>query len=223
LTVSNSDFTRRHLLLRPSLPHVAVVIRIDRLTEPEPPQIRVTHRSINRDSDLGKARALIFGRTYWYPIEHRPTYICGIPGRQNGLHLFLCLELDGQFGVQFLEMELASEPISNSPIAETGSSAGDAVLDDPHAISIFPREPPQRRTGKARCLWCGRAFTPRTTGGSAQRFCSTAHRQSFWVAARRWTMRAIETGLLSVECLKAIQPSVHADRGAFPSETNHAA
>ena len=46
------------------------------------------------------------------------------------------------------------------------------------------------------CLWCDRAFTPRMTGGSAQRFCSTGHRQQFWIAARRWTMRAIEAGLL---------------------------
>jgi hypothetical protein len=25
----------------------------------------------------------------------------------------------------------------------------------------------------ARCLWCGRAFKPRSTGGSAQKFCCT--------------------------------------------------
>jgi hypothetical protein len=45
---------------------------------------------------------------------------------------------------------------------------------------------------------------------SAQRFCSTGHRQQFWIAARRWTMRAIEAGLLSVDCLKASHASVHA-------------
>src|SRR3954447_26087600 len=44
----------------------------------------------------------------------------------------------------------------------------------------------------ARCLWCDRTFSPRMTGGSAQRFCCTGHRQQFWIAARRWTMRAIE-------------------------------
>src|ERR1043166_1388422 len=46
----------------------------------------------------------------------------------------------------------------------------------------------------AHCLWCGRAFRPRTTGGSAQRFCSTEHRHAFWIAARRWTIRALEAG-----------------------------
>jgi len=60
------------------------------------------------------------------------------------------------------------------------------------------------------CLWCGRAFIPRRTGGSAQKFCSTVHRQAFWIAARRWTLLAIDAGLLSVECLKAAQASVHA-------------
>jgi len=69
----------------------------------------------------------------------------------------------------------------------------------------------------ARCLWCGRAFTPRMTGGSAQKFCCTGHRQQFWIAARRWTMRAIEAGLLSVDCLKASHTSVHAAAGAFRS------
>src|ERR1700745_3533360 len=62
----------------------------------------------------------------------------------------------------------------------------------------------------ARCLWCHRIFTPRTTGGSTQRFCCAEHRQQFWIAARRWTMRAIEAGLLSVHCLKASYTRVHA-------------
>ena len=55
---------------------------------------------------------------------------------------------------------------------------------------------------------CG--FRPRSTGGSAQKFRCTEHRQQFWIAARRWTMRAIEAGLLSVDCLKASCTSVHA-------------
>jgi hypothetical protein len=69
---------------------------------------------------------------------------------------------------------------------------------------------PAQESLQARCLWCGRAFTPRATGGSVQKFCCTGHRQQFWIAARRWTMRAIEAGLLSVDCLKASHTSVHA-------------
>jgi hypothetical protein len=36
------------------------------------------------------------------------------------------------------------------------------------------------------------------------------HRQQFWIAARRWTIRAIEAGLLSVDCLKESLMSMHA-------------
>jgi hypothetical protein len=71
-------------------------------------------------------------------------------------------------------------------------------------------EPAQKPTVDAGCLWCDRHFTPRATGGSTQKFCCTGHRQQFWIAARRWTMRAIEAGLLSVDCLKASRTSVHA-------------
>ena len=66
-----------------------------------------------------------------------------------------------------------------------------------------------------RCLWCDRTFALRTTGGSSQKFCCTGHRQQFWIAARRWTMRAIEAGLLSVDCLKASHTSVHAVPGGI--------
>jgi len=81
-------------------------------------------------------------------------------------------------------------------------------------------EPAPEPAPAARCLWCDRTFTPRTTGGSAQKFCCTGHRQQFWIAARRWTMKAIEVGLLSVDCLKASHTSVHAVRGALPVVTD---
>ena len=71
-------------------------------------------------------------------------------------------------------------------------------------------ETAQNPASDGRCLWCDRSFTPRATGGSTQKFCCTGHRQQFWIAARRWTMRAIEAGLLSVDCLKASHASVHA-------------
>ena len=77
--------------------------------------------------------------------------------------------------------------------------------------SVSPAlQPAQNSTSNACCLWCDRIFTSRATGGSAQKFCCTGHWQQFWIAARRWTMRAIEVGLLSVDCLKASHTSVHA-------------
>jgi hypothetical protein len=62
------------------------------------------------------------------------------------------------------------------------------------------------------CPWCGRAFRPRTTGETDQRFCGPGCGHAFWSAARRWVMRAVETGLLTTDVLKAAQSSVHAVR-----------
>jgi hypothetical protein len=108
---------------------------------------------------------------------------------------------------------------SSKPSEPSGSAAAKAVfLPARHTEVPLNRDGPVtaaleldlKPAWDARCLWCGRAFTPRSTGGSAQKFCCSGHRQQFWIAARRWTMRAIEAGLLSVDCLKASHTSVHA-------------
>jgi hypothetical protein len=64
------------------------------------------------------------------------------------------------------------------------------------------------------CLWCERHLRTGRRRGSPKRFCSPAHRNAFWSAARRWTMQAIEAGHLSPEALKATQRGVHAFYGA---------
>jgi hypothetical protein len=91
---------------------------------------------------------------------------------------------------------------NNSEVLILANGSSGSVIAAPEPSSQFLLNPC--------CLWCDRTFTARTTGGSAQRFCCTGHRQQFWIAARRWTMRAIEAGLLSVDCLKASHTSVHA-------------
>src|SRR6266849_3961414 len=112
-------------------------------------------------------------------------------------------------------MEIISERRPNSEILKSAQAIDGHLPDQAPAAPLPAARSPQ----KSHCLWCGRAFMSRATGGSAQRFCSTEHRKAFWTAARRWTMRAIETGLLSVDCLKAIQASVHAARKVVrPSE-----
>ena len=100
-------------------------------------------------------------------------------------------------------------PRNRAVVADRGCGSVTTVL-----------EPARESATDGFCLWCDRTFSPRMTGGSAQRFCSTGHRQQFWIAARRWTMRAIEVGLLSVDCLKASHTSVHAVRGALPVVTH---
>jgi len=52
------------------------------------------------------------------------------------------------------------------------------------------------------CLWCGRAFMPRTTGGHMQRFCSAVCRRALDAAGRRWIAAALGTGTLTVVSLK---------------------
>jgi hypothetical protein len=72
---------------------------------------------------------------------------------------------------------------------------------------------------RACCAWCGRAFAPRTTGGTEQRFCRAACRNAFWSAARSWVLVAFESGLLSTDVLKAAQSSVHAVPMGFQQTT----
>jgi hypothetical protein len=98
------------------------------------------------------------------------------------------------------------------------SNASDVVGSAEGGFATVACAAPRKPALEHDCLWCGRTFTPRVTGGSAQKFCSTGHRQAFWIAARRWTMLAIETGLLSVDCLKSAQASVHAAVWAFRLE-----
>lgn len=70
------------------------------------------------------------------------------------------------------------------------------------------------------CLWCGKSFRPRTTGGSAQRFCCSGHRHEFGSAARRWAVKLIEVGLISPETLKVARTSVRAVHDPLERETD---
>jgi hypothetical protein len=67
----------------------------------------------------------------------------------------------------------------------------------------------------ASCPCCGRAFRPRTTGGTDQRFCGAGCRHAFWSATRSWVALAFQTGLLTADALKAAQSSVHAVSAGF--------
>ena len=125
---------------------------------------------------------------------------------------------DALFKVVLFQLENLPE-ILNKPAEWSTSEAVKPEYEPPSQTVVYvdlSRESvvvglePAQKSLEARCLWCGRAFTPRATGGSSQKFCSAGHRQQFWIAARRWTMRAIDAGLLSVDCLKASHASVHA-------------
>ena len=52
------------------------------------------------------------------------------------------------------------------------------------------------------CPWCDNPFTPRTDGGSPQKFCSAPCRKKFHVACRVWAEDQVWRGLLPVSSLK---------------------
>ena len=115
--------------------------------------------------------------------------------------------------VHDLLVSMISEVITTSPyllISAAPKLAGHSVVASHAGDSSVTQalQPAHQPALDARCLWCGQVFKPRATGGSAQKFCCTGHRQEFWIAARRWTMRAIDA--VSVDCLKASHTSVHA-------------
>lgn len=57
---------------------------------------------------------------------------------------------------------------------------------------------------RTRCAWCGQAFSPRSSGGKAQKFCKTRCRRAFHSVARIWAEREIAEGRLSVEELRVV-------------------
>ncbi len=57
-------------------------------------------------------------------------------------------------------------------------------------------------SNKPQCTWCDELFTPRGTGGRAQKFCKPRCRQSYHTAGRAFVKTAVENGSLSVSDLK---------------------
>ncbi len=58
------------------------------------------------------------------------------------------------------------------------------------------------RPNNHRCLWCNEPYRYRSTGGRAQRFCSSDCRVEFFSAARQWAIEAIERGELTVDQIR---------------------
>ncbi len=70
-------------------------------------------------------------------------------------------------------------------------------------------------TDPARCRWGGAGFSPRHSGGSVQKFCSSSCRQQFHTAARQWVSAAVDDGRLTVADLKATTAPCTLRRGAM--------
>jgi len=80
---------------------------------------------------------------------------------------------------------------SNSP-AVSERAAATEICEPPARVSPYG----------AACAWCGGTFTPRATGGHAQRFCRPACRRAIDAAARRWAAKALAAGILTVDALR---------------------
>ncbi len=52
------------------------------------------------------------------------------------------------------------------------------------------------------CTWCGTAYSPRSNGGSAQRFCSAPCRRAFDSACRIWAAEEYEAERVSIFTLR---------------------
>jgi hypothetical protein len=57
-------------------------------------------------------------------------------------------------------------------------------------------------TTSPECPWCGRAFTPRATGGHPQMFCEPACRRSFHAEARTWVLAELAAGHVAISKIK---------------------
>ena len=64
------------------------------------------------------------------------------------------------------------------------------------------------------CTWCGEAFPPRTTGGSAQRFCSAPCRRAFDTACRAYASARVDAGRVTVaELRRALEQRARCPEG----------
>ena len=52
------------------------------------------------------------------------------------------------------------------------------------------------------CTWCGTEYSPRSNGGSAQRFCSAPCRRAFDSACRIWAGAEYEAERVSIFALR---------------------
>jgi hypothetical protein len=57
------------------------------------------------------------------------------------------------------------------------------------------------------CAWCGKRFSPRSSGGRPQRFCRPACRRVCHEAARTWALAELAAGRLTVADLRNAPPT----------------
>ena len=53
------------------------------------------------------------------------------------------------------------------------------------------------------CPWCGNPFEARIIGAHRKRFCSSACKNAYHTALRKWAQQAVDNGQVTVARLKA--------------------
>lgn len=54
------------------------------------------------------------------------------------------------------------------------------------------------------CAWCGVPFRRLRQGGREKRFCADRCRAAFHTAARRWVLKAIDAGVITLAEVRAL-------------------
>ena len=63
------------------------------------------------------------------------------------------------------------------------------------------------------CIWCGTRYSPRSTGGKPQRFCSPACRRKMDAGLRAIGQQQLENGAITVADLQRALSANASDRG----------
>jgi hypothetical protein len=60
------------------------------------------------------------------------------------------------------------------------------------------------------CMWCGKPFALRRSGGTEQRFCAPGCRRAFHAKLRGWSERMFAAGAITLDDLKTDAPTARA-------------
>lgn len=72
------------------------------------------------------------------------------------------------------------------------------TIDNPEMLRCCGSAGQPETRSSGRCPWCGRDFSPRTTGGKPQRFCSPRCRRAMDAGLRAWATEELAAGRVTV-------------------------
>ena len=94
------------------------------------------------------------------------------------------------------------EPQKPNPTPQLQSTCPGKFLQKFRARSRRKKTSVAQTMSRHACPWCGEPYTPRTTGGKRQKFCSKRCRRAFDSGCRAWAGEMVLRGRLPVSELK---------------------